>query len=77
MNNLHIQADLPAQLGVDLVHCEKQADKVVEGSNGTIRIIQGEILTDAYFDGIAIEIGETLQVNDAALSGHKYLFSQS
>lgn len=57
-----MQADLPAQLGVDLVHCERQAEKVVQGSNGKTKIIQSEIMTEAYFDGVAAEVSDLLQV---------------
>ena len=57
-----MQADLPAQVGVDLAHCERQAEVAVQSSNGTTRLIQSELMTDIYFDGIAAEIGDLLRV---------------
>ncbi|KAK9817206.1 hypothetical protein WJX72_011062 [[Myrmecia] bisecta] len=53
--------DLPAQLGVDLVHCERQADVIVRKSNGGVLLEQGELITLAYFDGLAAEANEMLQ----------------
>lgn len=58
------QADLPAQLGVDLVHCERQAQLVVQNSHGTVQLIQSELMTDGYFEGITAEIGDLLQVEN-------------
>ena len=57
-----MQADLPARLGVDLAHCERQAQRVVESSSAMLQIIQSELMTDAYFDGIAAEVGDLLEV---------------
>ena len=57
-----LQADLPAHLGVDLAHCEKQAQIYVDESSGSVQIIQGELMTTAYFDGVASETEELLQV---------------
>ena len=57
-----MQADLPAQLGVDLAHCERQAQQAVEQSGASMQIVQGEIITSAYFDGLAAEVDELLQV---------------
>ena len=44
------------------MHCEKQAEEVMQSSSNTMRLNQGELMTDAYFDGIAAEIGDLLQV---------------
>ncbi len=57
------QVDLPAQLGVDLVHCEAAAARAVDESAGTLSIVQGEIISQAYFDNLAAEVDELLQVN--------------
>jgi len=54
--------DLPPLLGVDLVHCEREAGAAVAAAAGAMRLVQGELVTDAYFDGVADEIDETLQV---------------
>ena len=67
-----MQADLPAQLGVDLAHCERQAQQAVEQSRGSMQIVQGEIITSAYFDGLAAEIDELLQVRDIGNMMHSY-----
>ena len=56
------QVDLPPLLGVDLVHCEREAGGAVADSAGAMRLVQGELVTDAYFDSVADEIDETLQV---------------
>ena len=56
-----MQSDLPAQLGVDLAYCQQQTELAVENSRGTMQIVQGEIMTKAYFDSIAAEIEESLQ----------------
>jgi len=54
--------NLPAQLAVDLVHCERAAQQAVTDSNGQLRILQGELITVEYFDNLAAEIDEILQV---------------
>ena len=59
------QVDLPPLLGVDLVHCEREAGTAVAVSGGAMRLVQGELVTDAYFDGVAAEIDETLQVQES------------
>ncbi|EFN57486.1 hypothetical protein CHLNCDRAFT_143015 [Chlorella variabilis] len=53
--------DLPSQLGLDLVHCERAADAVVAASSGGIQLAQGELFSSAYFDGLAAEVDEGLQ----------------
>lgn len=61
-----LQVDLPAQLSVDLVHCERAAQQAVAESNGALRLLQAELFTTAYFDNLAAEVDEVLQVgNDA------------
>jgi len=57
-----VQVDLPPLLGVDLVHCEREAGAAVSAAAGAMRLVQGELVTDAYFDSVADEIDETLQV---------------
>ena len=53
--------DLPAQLGLDLVHCERAAEAVVASSGGAVTQAQGELFSTAYFDGLAAEVDEGLQ----------------
>ena len=54
--------DLPALLGVDLVHCERQAAAAVAAGGGALQAVQGELITQGYFDNLAAEIDELLQV---------------
>ena len=56
------QVNLPAQLAVDLVHCDRAARQAVADSQGQLKIVQGELITVEYFDTLAMEIDEILQV---------------
>lgn len=47
-------------LNVDLSHCEKESAILVSQSNGSIRSIQEELITEGYLDSIAVEIKERL-----------------
>lgn len=58
---------MPAQLAVDLLHCERAAKQAVAESNGQLRIVQGELITAEYFDNLAAEIDEILQVSSCNL----------
>ena len=53
--------DLPPALGVDLVHCERAARAYVAASRGAVEEIQGELLSQQYFDDVAVEVRELLQ----------------
>ena len=53
--------DLPPALGVDLVHCERAARAFVAASGGAVEEIQGELLSQQYFDEVAVEVRELLQ----------------
>jgi hypothetical protein len=44
------------------VHCERQARVLVESSSGAVMESNGELLTQKYFDGLAAEVNELLQV---------------
>ncbi len=59
--DMHAQVDLPAAVGVDLVHCERQADLAIKSSNGSLQRIQGDLITLSYFDSLAVEVNETLK----------------
>ncbi|KAH9701045.1 E3 UFM1-protein ligase 1-like [Citrus sinensis] len=52
--------DLADITGVDLYHVEKQAEQVVSGDPG-LMLIQGEIISQSYWDSVAEEINERLQ----------------
>lgn len=56
------QVDLPPLLGVDITHCERQAARAVQQSQGDMQLLQGEIFTQQYFTNIASDIDELLQV---------------
>ncbi|XVF46451.1 hypothetical protein PTKIN_Ptkin03bG0027600 [Pterospermum kingtungense] len=52
--------DLADATGVDLYHVEKQAQHVVSEDPG-LMLIQGEIISQSYWDSVAEEINERLQ----------------
>lgn len=52
--------DIADTTGVDLYHVEKQAQHVVS-NEPSLMIIQGEIISQSYWDSIAEEINERLQ----------------
>ncbi|KAK4785455.1 hypothetical protein SAY86_002144 [Trapa natans] len=52
--------DLADTTGVDLYHVEKQAEHAVV-DNPRFRLIQGEIISERYWDSVAEEINERLQ----------------
>lgn len=60
--------DLPAALGVDFVHCELQADIAVQNSDGALQKIQGDLITESYFDSLAVEVNEMLKVRRQSLA---------
>ncbi|KAG5253659.1 E3 UFM1-protein ligase [Salix suchowensis] len=53
--------DLADITGVDLYHVENQAQRVVSGDPSGLMLIQGEIISQSYWDNIAEEINERLQ----------------
>lgn len=52
--------DLADGIGVDLYHVEKQAQQVVSQDPG-LMLIQGEVISQTYWDSVAEEINERLQ----------------
>eukprot|EP00898_Chlorokybus_atmophyticus_P006603 jgi/Chlat1/6944/Chrsp52S09108 len=52
--------DLAADIGVDLAHCEKQAAQLV-AEDPTVTLLQGDLITAGYWDGVAAEVEELLQ----------------
>ena len=53
--------DLADITGVDLYHVENQAQRVISGDPSGLMLIQGEIISQSYWDNIAEEINERLQ----------------
>ena len=65
-------ADLPPILDMDYIHCEKAAHRLAaedRGEGSAIRLIDGELLTNKYFDEIAVEINENLQQKGQVTTG--------
>jgi len=52
--------DLSDTLGVDLYHVERQSQKVVS-DDPTLMLINGEIMSQSYWDTVTEEINEKLQ----------------
>ncbi|XP_040992719.1 E3 UFM1-protein ligase 1 homolog isoform X2 [Juglans microcarpa x Juglans regia] len=52
--------DIAVTTGVDLYHVEKQAQHVVS-NDPSLMLIQGEIISQSYWDSVAEEINERLQ----------------
>lgn len=52
--------DLADNIGVDLYHVEKKAREIVNDEQG-LMLIQGEIISQCYWDSVAEEINERLQ----------------
>ncbi|ESQ37376.1 hypothetical protein EUTSA_v10002404mg [Eutrema salsugineum] len=71
--------DLADTIGVDLYHVEKQAQDVVSSDPG-LMLVQGEIISQTYWDSIAEEINERLQecsqVSVAELAGQLQVGSE-
>ncbi|KAI5603307.1 hypothetical protein BDE02_01G210900 [Populus trichocarpa] len=53
--------DLADITGVDLYHVENQAQRVVSDDPSGLMLIQGEIISQSYWDNVAEEINERLQ----------------
>ena len=62
-------ADLPALVSVDLVHCERQAVEIAAEPGGEARLVEGELLTERYWDGLAGEVDEELRAAGSASLG--------
>lgn len=52
--------DLADTTGVDLYHVEKQAQQVI-ADHPEMMLVQGEILSESYWDSVAEETNERLQ----------------
>lgn len=52
--------DLADTIGVDLYYIEKQAEQIVS-DDPQLTLIQGEIISQSYWDSVAEEINERLQ----------------
>jgi hypothetical protein len=64
-----VQVDIPAQLNVDLIHCERVAAELVAASNGQLQLTAGELLSSKYFDAMAAEVQELLSETGAVSIG--------
>ena len=53
--------ELPALLGVDLIHCESAAARAV-AERPSLLNVQGELITQKHLDGLASEANQLLQV---------------
>ena len=53
--------DLPMLLEVDLVHCERIASKIVRESKTELLQVEGDMISQVYFDEMAVEINDLLQ----------------
>mmetsp|Transcript_16765 Transcript_16765/g.54824 ORF Transcript_16765/g.54824 Transcript_16765/m.54824 type:complete len:769 (+) Transcript_16765:27-2333(+) len=54
--------DLPALLDVDLSHCERHAAALSREEADAFTLVEGELITPLYFDGVAAEVEEELQL---------------
>lgn len=52
--------DLADTIGVDLYYVEKQAEQIIS-DDSRLMLIQGEIISQSYWDSVAEEINERLQ----------------
>ena len=47
---------------MDMVHCERQAQLALEESREGMQLIHGELIMQSYFDNLAADVQEILQV---------------
>ena len=62
---------------MDMIHCEKQAKLVIEQSKGALQLIHGELIMQSYFDSLAAEVQETLQVRQHTAQKEDRLTSEA
>ena len=60
--------EIPPILNVDLPHIERVIDALVR-DDPTMQLVQGEVITDYYLDGLAEEINQTLQSEGRLMLG--------
>lgn len=66
----HSQVDLPAALGVDLLHCQEAARQAAAGAGAhDILLAQDELFAREYFDDLAAEVDEVLEEQGMAPVG--------
>lgn len=53
--------ELQALLNVDVVHCERAARALSEDPSSGFSLVEGELMTPAYFDAVAAEVDEELR----------------
>ncbi|KAL2650835.1 hypothetical protein R1flu_018963 [Riccia fluitans] len=60
--------DIASAVGVELVHCERVAEKIV-AEKPDLTFVQGEIVADSYWDTVAKEVNEALQESGQVVVG--------
>ena len=53
--------DLQPALNVDVVHCERRARALAADASNGVSLVEGELITPAFFDAVAAETDEELR----------------
>ena len=53
--------DLQPALNVDVAHCERRARALAADASNGVALVEGELITPAYFDAVAAETDEELR----------------
>ena len=53
--------DLQSALNIDVHHCEREAKFLAADATAGLSLVEGELMTPAYFDGVAAEVEEELR----------------
>ena len=53
--------DLQPALNVDVAHCERRARALAADASNGVALVEGELITQAYFDAVAAETDEELR----------------
>ena len=52
--------DLQGILNLDVVHCERRAKALASDPTNGFSLVEGELMTPGYLDGVAVEVNEEL-----------------
>ena len=52
--------DLQGILNLDVVHCERRAKALAANPDNGFSLVEGELMTPGYLDGVAVEVNEEL-----------------
>jgi E3 UFM1-protein ligase 1 len=52
--------DLQGILNLDVVHCERRAKALASDPSNGFSLVEGELMTPGYLDGVAVEVNEEL-----------------